>query len=171
MALHDAAIRDTARTILLSAATIAGNRVRREWIDDPPDTDLPRLAVMIDSSGQSLSAAGGAPRYDVTGDLVIVAYVAEANEADAINHLDTLAEQARDAVLCSATLFGMAAIRSWRLGRKFGTKGKLIIGEARIVLSLTWQEDTPPPVADLPIFTGADIRSGQGPAIGADVNT
>jgi len=169
MALHDVTIRDAARTILLAAGTIAGARVQREWIDNPPDSDMPRLSVMADSSAQSLSAAGGAPIFEVTGDLVIVAQVAEAHEDDAIDALDQLAEQARDALLCSPSFFALAAVKSWRVVRTFKNTGKLIIGDCRIILSLGWQEKFQPVIADLPIFTGADIHSGAGPAIGADV--
>jgi len=169
MALHDATIRDSAITILLAANTIAGTRVRQEWIDDPTDADLPMLSVMIDSSGQSLSGAGGAPTFDVTGDLVIVAHVAEAQQPDAVRQADLLADQARSALLCSATFLGLASVRSWRVVRSFKNNAALILAETRIVLTLGWRETVEPTVADLPIFTGADIRAQTNPPIGADV--
>ncbi len=170
MSLHDATIRDAVHALLLAANTLAGERVQREQIDEMPDIDLPTIVVMVDSQGRNLATAGTAPVFDTTADLLVLARIADAKPSDAVSKVDVLADQAREAILCAPSFLSLCRVLSWRIGRTFRNEGRVIIAEARIVLSLAWQETIEPRTAEFPIFTGADLRSSSGPAIGVNIN-
>ena len=154
---YDAVIRDRVYALLVAANTLAGARVWQEHADIPPLADLPMILVMIDSSGQNLSTAGGSPTFEMTGDLLVSGRVAHAKATDVVAAVDTLAGQITQALVESSAFLGLCRVLSVRLGRTFRADGDLIVGEARLVLSLAWRDLIVPIPADLPWFTGADM--------------
>lgn len=154
---YDAVIRERVHALLVTANTLAGERVWREHLDPPRLVDLPSILIQVDSSGQNQSTAGGPPTLDMTGDLLVLGRVAHAKASVAVAAVDTLAGQIAAALIESPVLLGLCRLQSVRLGRTFRSDNDLLIGEARLVLSLLWRDLVVPVPDDLPWFTGADM--------------
>lgn len=169
---HAAIIRDAARDVLLGADTIAQTRVKRERIDPIQPGEMPALIVLIDTNGQNQATAGTAPLFETEAEMVIHALVEEAAEDDAIDQLDLLIGQVKEALFCSASWLSMAGeLRSYRVVRGYRADNTMIVGDARITINLAWRERIRPTETVWPYYDGADVTVAEPPTIGAKTHT
>ena len=140
-----AQIRDTAVAILLAANTDAADRVERERIDATQPGDTPRLIIYADDDAQSEAPAGTAPRFHVTGTLIIQMLVEAARKDDAVSRLDNLVQQVKLGLFCQPSFTTLCdQIASYKVSRSFKDSSSLIVGDARMQITLTWRETYEP---------------------------
>ena len=93
-------IRLAAIAVLQAAGTNAGDNVLDTPLDSLAPDSFPVIAVTCTTDRQSIAAAGGPPAFRVSYVLHVGAGVTAAEQADAVQQADQLAQQIMDALLC-----------------------------------------------------------------------
>ena len=161
-------LREAAITALLAGATLAEERIERERIDPTFSGDMPRIIVLMDSRGDNGASAGTPPHFTVNGTMILQCLIQEARQDDAVFQLDILIAQALETLFSDPVWAALSQIVSYVVVRDFRDKDNLIIGDARIQISLTWRTYYPPRTSAPPLSRLA-FRVPDGTlAIGAD---
>lgn len=158
-----AQIRDAAVASLLAYGTLAGANVERERFDPVESGDMPRLIIFADDTATVASAAGTAPAFDVTMTLMVDALTERAARDDAVADIDALVAQVKDCLLGDASWVALSqSVTGVAVTRLFKPQDQMIVGAARIRMTMTWRELYPPRVVQ-PLAT-IDITLGSPPA-------
>lgn len=142
---YEVIVRESARAVLAGLPTIAGAAVESERVDGIAAGDTPRIVIYGDVDAQGVT--GGALGFDVTLTLVIQCLVERARRVDAVQTLDTLLTQAKDALLGDPiwpTLIG--TVRSIRSSRGFKAQAERILADGRLQIEVAWTETFAPRV-------------------------
>jgi hypothetical protein len=128
-----AGLRTLARDTLLAAATVAGPRVYDLHGQPAKLTEFPALVVSTPVERKEFSGFG-APQFNTTITLAVMARVAPGSEASAEAQLEQLVEQVQRAVLCTPNM--VMPIQRFEFVETqsiVSVEGETMVGEATIM--------------------------------------
>lgn len=154
-----AELRALTASVLAAQNTLAGTRVEQERMSPLVAAEIPHLNVFMDESGEA--EYQGYVRFRVTGKLQIKATAQRARLADAIDDLDTLVAQVKDALWGDPAWVRLAnQVLSFSVQCNYRADADLHQAEALIQMSCEWREEALPRAAGPLAGLNVTLNSG-----------
>jgi len=156
MAVFRTTLRDRAMAVLQplaadEASALAGAMIQANRATGVPSDSLPFIAVYTTATRRQLaSPAGGAPEYDTTTTLLVLARASDPVLAACAAQLDALTDEIEDALLSSVAFMAapLREVTQTSLAMQFGGESDTILGEAALTLECRYFEAFDPVVTD-----------------------